>query len=100
MSGIYDHEEDEDLHPAECRCWLCEGDEAVRIQYSSEDQRVELWRLFEFSRLGFDGEQVALLLEWEVSPADARKLMERDGERTACTPELAMKILDRSPVLV
>jgi hypothetical protein len=98
----YDQEADEsDDHDPDCDCWMCESEQALVLNYSSsEADRIELWRTFEFVRLGFNGEQIAQLLEWEISPADARKVMERDGERTACSPELAMKILDCSPVPV
>lgn len=58
-----------------------------------EDERVELWRLDRLVRLGFDGDEVSLLLFWKADVHAAEDLLFRDGERTACTHEQAVRIL-------
>lgn len=59
----------------------------------AEAQRIELWHLDFFLRLGFSGDQISVLLSWRVDPHDALRLLYRDGERTVCTHEQAMRIL-------
>lgn len=88
--GRYDHEDDESFEYSEY--------DLSPMAHLSEDQKIELWRIDEFKRLGFEGEDVAKLLEWDVSPADARRLMEREGERTGCTCRQALLILAPLPV--
>lgn len=53
-----------------------------------EDQDVELWRLTQFVRLGFDGHACAALLAWDVDTHDAAYLVER-----GCPLDLVLRIL-------
>lgn len=54
----------------------------------SEDERVELWNLEFFVRLGFDGDAVSALLHWRADPHEAERLITR-----GCSHELALRIL-------
>ncbi len=54
----------------------------------SEDQRVELWNLEAFTRMGFDGIQTANLLSWGTDSYDAKRLIDR-----GCDHALALLIL-------
>lgn len=60
-----------------------------------EDEQVELWNLDQFDRQGFDGLQIATLLEWNVDPHETEDLIGR-----GCSTEHAMRIvrpLDAAP---
>lgn len=59
----------------------------------SEDERVELWKLEQFVRMEFDGDAVSALLFWDADPHEAHRLLFRDGARTECTHEQALRIL-------
>lgn len=54
----------------------------------SEELRIEMWRLDQFARLGFDGSQTSTLLLWETDVEEARKLI-----AAGCAHDLAMRIL-------
>jgi hypothetical protein len=61
----------------------------------TEDERVELWKLEQWTRYqGFSSEDAHLLLAWRVDPHDSHRLLFRDGARTDCTIALALTILD------
>ena len=53
-----------------------------------EDQIVELWKMEQLSRLGFDGMQISNLLSWGTDTHEAENLISR-----GCPPELALRIL-------
>lgn len=57
------------------------------------DELVERWTIEQFQEIGFSWEDAHILLAWRVDHHEARKLMFRDGTRTACTPEQALRIL-------
>lgn len=54
----------------------------------SEDERVELWNLEAFTRMGFDGTQTANLLSWGTDAHEVEKLIAR-----GCPTDLALLIL-------
>jgi hypothetical protein len=54
----------------------------------SDELRIEMWRLDQFSRMGFEASAIAVLLDWDVEPAEARNLIEN-----GCTHSLALRIL-------
>lgn len=53
-----------------------------------EEALVEMWRIDQYGRMGFDGLQIATLLHWNVDAGDVRDLMD-----SGCTHALAMRIL-------
>lgn len=59
----------------------------------SEEERVELWKLDQFFRMGFDGDAISALLFWNADPHEAHRLLFRDGAPTTCTHEQALRIL-------
>lgn len=59
----------------------------------SEDLRIEAWRVGQFSRMGFDGGSITLLQAWGIDLHDAERLLYRDGKRTTCTVNQAIRIL-------
>lgn len=58
-----------------------------------DEQKVEVWNLDYFMRLGFSGPATVLLQGWGIDPHDAERLLYRDGVRTKCSYELALEIL-------
>lgn len=60
---------------------------------NDDDVAVDKWRLDEFTELGFSEPEIACLLNWQTSPADARHLLWRAGRRTDCTHDQALRIL-------
>ena len=54
----------------------------------ADELRVEMWRIDQFAALEFSGSAIAVLLSWDASPHEARKLIEG-----GCTQELALRIL-------
>lgn len=58
-----------------------------------EDLRIEAWRVGQFDRMGFDGGAILLLQVWETDLHEAARLMIRDGKRTTCTVNQALRIL-------
>jgi hypothetical protein len=58
-----------------------------------EAERVELWKLGQFTHMGFDGDATSALLFWEVSPREVEALLYRNGERTSCTHDQALRIV-------
>lgn len=54
----------------------------------SEDERVELWNLEQFTRMGFNGIQTANLLSWGTDAHKAQDLI-----NAGCDHELALLIL-------
>jgi hypothetical protein len=59
----------------------------------NEEERVEVWNMNQFVKLGFRDFEVGALLGWGVDPHDAEALLWRNGERTRCTHEQALEIL-------
>lgn len=55
---------------------------------TAEVERIEMWRVDQLVRLGFEGEQVAALLEHEVDLGEVRRLVE-----AGCPHELVVRIL-------
>lgn len=58
-----------------------------------EDLQVEVWRRASFARMGFDGGSILTLQAWGVDLHDAESLLYRDGKRTSCTHDEALRIL-------
>ena len=54
----------------------------------SGDEQVELWKIDQFVRQNFNGDEIATLLEWDVDPHESDKLI-----AGGCSTELAMRIL-------
>jgi hypothetical protein len=63
------------------------------IQPLSVEDAVDLYKLERFTNMGFDGGAIAALLFWGTSPHDVEPLLWRDGERTTCTQEQALRIV-------
>lgn len=59
------------------------------MSMATETERVDGWRAKRFFRMGFEPEQVDLLVRWGVSPGTVEPLIEN-----GCPPSLALRIME------